>query len=85
MIADRSEHGWATVAEYKEDELDNSDDEKRLFRAEVKAGRKIKQKNVKEAKKVGRSCKEALLKLAVGKPLPMLQGARAEWQRCHCF
>ena len=42
LIADRSEHGWATVAEYEEDELaDNSDDEKRLFRTEVRAGRKI--------------------------------------------
>ena len=29
-IADRSAYGWATVAEYKEDELaDNSEDEKR--------------------------------------------------------
>ena len=36
MIADRSEYEWATVAEYEEDELaDNSDDENRLFRAEV--------------------------------------------------
>ena len=31
------------MAEYKEDELaDNSDDEKHLFRAKVRAGRKIK-------------------------------------------
>ena len=31
-IADRSEHVWATVQEYEEDELaDNSDGEKRLF------------------------------------------------------
>ena len=51
-IADRSEHGWATVQEYEEDELaDNSDDEKRLFRAETRAGRKLKQKNFKNAKK----------------------------------
>ena len=56
-IADRSEHGWATVAEYEEDELaDNSDDEKRLFRAEARAGRK-RQKSVKEAKKKGGSKK----------------------------
>ena len=56
-IADRSEHGWATVAEYEEDELaDNSDDEKRLFRAEARAGRK-KQKSVREAKKKGSSKK----------------------------
>ena len=51
LIADRSEHGWATVAEYEEDELaDNSDDEKRLFRAEVRAGRKLKQKSAREPK-----------------------------------
>ena len=54
-IADRSEHGWATVTEYEEDELaDNSDDEKRLFRAEQRAGRKLKQKSVRDTrKKVG--------------------------------
>ena len=50
-IADRSEHGWATVAEYEEDELaDNSDDEKRLFRAEARAGRK-KQRSLKDSSK----------------------------------
>ena len=43
-IADRSEHGWATVKEYEDDELaENSDDEKRLFRAEARAGRKTRQ------------------------------------------
>ena len=42
-IADRSEHGWSTVDEYMDDELaDNSDDEKRLFRAEQRAGRRVK-------------------------------------------
>ncbi len=41
-IAERSELGWTTV-EYQEDELTyNSDDEKRLFCAEQRAGRKIK-------------------------------------------
>ena len=45
MIADRSENGWGTVKEYEEDELaENSDDEKRLFRAEARAGRVKKQK-----------------------------------------
>ena len=39
-IADRSEHGWATVQEYEEDEL-----------AETRADRKLKQKNFKNAKK----------------------------------
>ena len=42
-IADRSENGWATVEEYMEDELaDNSDDEKRIQKAEFRAGRKLK-------------------------------------------
>ena len=50
-IADRSERGWATVSEYEEDELaGNSEDEKRLFRAEARAGRKLKQKNADERK-----------------------------------
>ena len=44
-IADRSEHGWATVEEYEEDELaEDSDDEKKLFKAEARAGRKLRQK-----------------------------------------
>ena len=42
-IADRSEFGWNTVAEYEEDELaDGSDDEKRLYKAELRADRKMK-------------------------------------------
>ena len=39
-IADRSENGWATVKEYEEDELAKKlEDEKRLSRAEARAGR----------------------------------------------
>ena len=42
-IADRSEHGWATVAEYEDDELANdSDDEKKLFKVEAWVGRKTR-------------------------------------------
>ena len=48
---DRSEHGWSTVEEYIDDELaEDSDDEKRLFRAESRAGHKIKAKAIKEIK-----------------------------------
>ena len=37
-IADRNEYGWATVAEYEDDELaEDSDDEKKLFKAEARA------------------------------------------------
>ena len=47
-IADRSEHGWATVEEHEEDELaEDSDDEKKFFKAEARAGRKLLQKLTK--------------------------------------
>ena len=51
-IADRSEHGWATVDEYLEDELaDNSGDEKRMQKAEFRAGRKLKAAAAKTVRK----------------------------------
>ena len=54
-IADRSEFGWSTVDEYVEDELaDNSDDEKRLFRAEGRAKRKHKTNEEKKKKQLNR-------------------------------
>ena len=52
-IADRSEYGWATVAEYEEDELaGESDDEKRIYKAELRAGRKVKTTRGKLKRKV---------------------------------
>ena len=51
LLADKSEYGWATVYEYKQHELaDNSDDEKRIFKSELRAkvhGRKIATKQQK--------------------------------------
>ena len=42
-IADKSEFGWRTVNEYVADELvDNSEDEKRLYRSEQRAQRKVR-------------------------------------------
>ena len=50
-MTDRSEHGWATVDEYVADELaDDSDDEKRLFKAEARAGRKLQASKAKGKK-----------------------------------
>ena len=49
-IADRSENGWGVVAEYTADELaDDSDDEKRLEKAEKAAERKAGLKKRKRA------------------------------------
>ena len=53
-VADRSEYGWATQEEYTTDELaDNSDDEKRLFKAEARAGKKLKTAKAKNKKPLG--------------------------------
>ena len=46
-IADSSECGWATVEEYEDELANNSDDEKKLFQAEARAGRKLRQKLAK--------------------------------------
>ena len=38
LLADRSEYGWSTVQEYKKSEIaDDSDDEKKMFKAEARA------------------------------------------------
>ena len=51
MIADKSEYSWATVQEYLTDELaSNSDDEKRLFRSEKRAERKVKESKKKRVR-----------------------------------
>ena len=47
-IADRSDHGWNMIAEYENDQLAiDSDDEKRLVRAEKEAERKAARKKPK--------------------------------------
>ena len=47
-LADKSDHGWQTVSEYITNELaDNSDDEKRIDRAEQAAERKSKNQGCK--------------------------------------
>ena len=53
-VADRSEHGWVTVEEYTTDELaDDSEDEKRLSKAEARAGKKLKTAKAKNKKPLG--------------------------------
>ena len=64
-IANRSEHGWATVAEYEDDDLaENSEDERRLEKAERAAERKLKRKMRTPYEKVG------------GRPLSVPAGGR---------
>ena len=54
-LADRSEYGWSVVQEYEEDGLaDDSDDEKRIEKAERAAERRAQAKRRKEAVADGR-------------------------------
>ena len=52
-LADRSEYGWATVSEYLSDaELaSNSEEEKRIYRSERRAERKIKERQRQKKEK----------------------------------
>ena len=51
-IADRLEYDWAAMEEYVEDELTNGeDDEKRIQRADFRAGKKLKYAKVAKNKK----------------------------------
>jgi hypothetical protein len=51
-IADRSEHGWGVVAEYTTDKLaEDSDDEKRIEKAEKAAELKATKRRKKQAEK----------------------------------
>lgn len=44
LLADKSEYGWSTVQEYKKSEIaDDSDDEKKMFKAEARAKAHLKQ------------------------------------------
>ena len=48
LLADKSEYGWATVHEYKKHELaDNLEDEKRIFKSEIRAKAQRKQNKFK--------------------------------------
>ena len=55
-LADRSEFGWAVVEEYIDDDLaEDSDDEKRIERAERAAERKIVKKRRLEEKEAAKA------------------------------
>ena len=54
-FADKSEFGWQTVNEYLSDELaSDSDDEKRMYRAERRAEKKIKDKRRRQLRPLNR-------------------------------
>ena len=73
LLADKSEYGWATVHEYKKHELaDNSDDEKRIFKSEIRA--KAQRKQNKSKMTVNRFSKPRNTPdTTIKQPIPVLQ------------
>ena len=68
LLADRSDYGWAMVVEYKKHSLaDNSDDEKRIFKAEWRARASV---NALKKKKVPASAESTPPSQA--RPIPSL-------------
>ena len=72
-IADRSEFGWSVVAEYTADELaDNSDDEKRIEKAEKTAERKAAKRKRATSGRVSESPLQSVLQPLSVFPQPRL-------------
>ena len=73
LLADKSEYGWAIVHEYKKHELaDNSDDEKRIFKSEIRA--KAQRKQNKSKLTVNRFSKPLNTPdTTIKQPIPVLQ------------
>ena len=82
-IADRSANGWRVVAEYTADELaDDSDDEKRLEKAEKAAVRKV---HGAEETQATATCAQVSPTLSGGRvpaAIPTAAAALARPQRC---
>ena len=79
-LADKSDYSWATVSEYLSEELfSDSDDEKRMYRAEKRAERKVKEK------KRQKRAKPRFSFLNRGLSSPQIggreQGEKHQWQR----
>ena len=74
-IADRSELGWAVIAAYEDDELaSDSDDEKRIYRAEREAERVAKRKRPGGANATRK-------KVAAGDTVPVQPSPRGQFSQ----
>lgn len=89
-LADKSEYGWATVAEYESDELaSDSDDEKKMRRAEAAAGQKRKRQQQarinkaakSESSSEGTSSRGNLFRANQGKNICFACGEQGHWRR----
>ena len=77
LLADKSPSGWATVAEYKRNELaENSDDEKKMYKAEARAKAQLKQAKQKSSSMNPRSNSRRPRHLITSEPSSSIQGQK---------
>ena len=73
LLADKSDFGWLTIQEYKKNDLaDDSDDEKKIIRAEARARTQAKQNSLKNKSKFAGSKRE------FSRSLPVAASSTAE-------
>ena len=92
LLADKSDFGWSLIREYKRNDLaEDSDDEKKIIRAEARAPRLNKARRLK-SRPTNRRDPTALTTVAAaassqcsGKPIPIVQTRTPQAKPGSCF
>ena len=93
MLADKSDFGWSLIREYERNDLpEDSDDEKKIVRAEARARTQAEQSGCLKSRPTNRSESTALTTVAAaassqcsGKPTPIVQTRTPQAKPGFCF
>ena len=93
LLADKSDFGWSLIREYKRNDLaGDSDDEKKIIRAEARARTQAKQGGRLKSRPANRRDPTALTTVAAaassqcsGKPIPIVQTRTSQAKPGSCF
>ena len=93
LLADKSDFGWSLIREYKRNDLaEDSDDEKKIIRAEARARTQAKQSGRLKSRPTNRRDPIALTTVAAaassqcsGKPIPVVQTRTPQAKPGSCF
>ena len=93
LLADKSDFGWSLIREYKRNDLaEDSDNEKKIIRAEARAHNQAKQSERFKSRQTNRRDPTALTSVAAaassqcsGKPIPIAQPRTPQAKPGSCF
>ena len=93
LLADKSDFGWSLIREYKRNDLaEDSDDEKKIIRAEARARTEAKQSGCLKSRPTNRRDPTVLTTVAAaassqcsGKPIPIVQTRTPQAKPGSCF